>query len=57
VVVIEREKAASLLGPAEKKVADETKRIQGILRNEQLRPAWLDGALRAASVLKEGETL
>lgn len=57
VVVIEREKAASLLAPAAKKVADETKRIQGILRREQLRPAWLDGALRAAGVLKEGEAL
>jgi RraA family protein len=57
VVVIGREKAASLLEPAAKKVADENKRIQGILRNEQLRPTWLDGALRAAGVLKEGETL
>jgi RraA family protein len=57
VVIIEREKAASLLEPAAKKVADETKRIQGILRNEQLRPSWLDGALRAAGVLKEGETI
>jgi RraA family protein len=57
VVIIEREKAESLLDPAAKKVADEAKRIQGILRNEQLRPTWLDGALRAAGVLKEGETL
>lgn len=57
VVVIEREKAASLLAPAAKKLADETKRIEGILRNEQLRPAWLDGALRAAGLLKEGQTL
>jgi RraA family protein len=57
VVVIEREKAQSLMEPAAKKVADETKRIQGILRKEQLRPTWLDGALRAAGVLKEGETL
>jgi RraA family protein len=57
VVVIEREKAQSLLEPAAKKLADETRRIQGILRKEQLRPTWLDGALRAAGVLKEGETL
>jgi 4-hydroxy-4-methyl-2-oxoglutarate aldolase len=57
VVVIERDKAESLLAPAAKKVADEAKRIQGILRREQLRPTWLDAALRAAGVLKEGETL
>lgn len=57
VVVVEREKAASLLPLAQKKVDDETKRIAAIKRNEALRPAWLDGALRAAGVLKEGETL
>ncbi|OWW22918.1 RraA family protein [Noviherbaspirillum denitrificans] len=57
VVVIEREKAESLLAPAAKKLEDETKRIQGILDGKQLRPTWLDGALRAAGVLKEGETL
>lgn len=57
VVVIEREKAASLMVPAARKVADEAKRIQGILGGEQLRPAWLDGALKAAGLLKEGETL
>lgn len=57
VVVIEREKAASLLAPAAKKLDDETKRIQGILERKQLRPSWLDGALRTAGVLKEGETL
>jgi 4-hydroxy-4-methyl-2-oxoglutarate aldolase len=57
VVVVEREKAESLLAPAAKKVADETKRIAAIRRNEALRPPWLDSALRAAGVLKEGETL
>jgi RraA family protein len=57
VVVIERAKAEFLLAPAAKKVASEAKRIQGILRKEQLRPEWLDSALRAAGVLKEGETL
>ena len=57
VVVIEREKAESLLELAAKKVADETKRIEGIRRREQLTPAWLDGALRAAGVLKNGEQL
>ena len=33
------------------------KRIEAIRKGESLRPAWLDGALRAAGVLKEGETL
>ena len=57
VVVVEREKAESLLEPAAKKVADETKRIAAIRRNEALRPEWLDTARRAAGVLKQGETL
>jgi len=57
VVVVEREKAESLLPLAQKKVDDETQRIAAIRRNEALRPAWLDGSLRAAGVLKEGETL
>lgn len=57
VVVVEREKAESLLGLAAKKLADETQRLGGIRRKEALRPAWLDGALRAAGVLKEGESL
>jgi RraA family protein len=57
VVVIEREKAASLLSAAAQKVADETKRLEGIRSGGQLRPGWLDDALRKAGVLKEGETL
>ena len=57
VVVIEREKAAAMLPLAAKKVADETKRIEDIKAKRALRPGWLDGALRAAGVLKEGETL
>ena len=57
VVVIERERVETLLPQAAKKVADETKRIQAIKRNEALRPGWLDDALRAAGVLKQGETL
>ena len=57
VTVIEREKAAAMLPLAAKKVADETKRIAGIKNREALRPTWLDGALRAAGVIKEGETL
>jgi 4-hydroxy-4-methyl-2-oxoglutarate aldolase len=57
VVVVEREKAASLLEAAEKKVADERARIAEIAAGKNLKPGWLDGSLRAAGVLKEGETL
>jgi 4-hydroxy-4-methyl-2-oxoglutarate aldolase len=57
VVVVEREKAASLLELAAQKVADERARIADIQAGRNLRPKWLDGALRAAGVLKEGETL
>ena len=57
VVVIEREKAASLLPLAAAKVADERKRIADIQAGKNLRPGWLDGALRAAGLIKEGETL
>ncbi len=57
VVVVEREKAASLLPLAAKKVADEEKRMGDILARRALRPGWLDASLRAAGVLKEGETL
>jgi len=55
VVVLERGKAAAMLPLAAKKLADETSRIEEIQRGEALRPAWLDGALRAAGVLKDGE--
>lgn len=57
VVVVEREKAASLLPLAAKKVADEGKRMDDILAKRALRPGWLDASLRAAGVLREGETL
>jgi regulator of RNase E activity RraA len=57
VVVVEREKAASLLEEAAKKVADERARIADIVAGKNLRPKWLDGSLRAAGLLKEGETL
>jgi regulator of RNase E activity RraA len=57
VVVIEREKAGSLLELAAAKVADERKRIADIQAGRNLRPGWLDGALKAAGLLKEGETL
>jgi 4-hydroxy-4-methyl-2-oxoglutarate aldolase len=57
VVVVEREKAESLLDMATKKVADERERINDILTGKSLRPKWLEGSLRAAGVLKEGEAL
>ena len=57
VVVVEREKAESLLDLAAKKVADERARIGDILAGKNLRPKWLEGALRAAGALKEDETL
>ena len=57
VVVIEREKAESMLDLAAKKVADERARIADIVAGKNLRPKWLEGSLRAAGVLKEGETL
>ncbi|HKX42346.1 MAG TPA: RraA family protein [Burkholderiaceae bacterium] len=57
VTVIEREKAAAMLPLAAEKVAQENKRIADIKSRKALRPGWLDGALRAAGVLKEGETL
>jgi RraA family protein len=57
VVVVEREKAASLLDDAAKKVADERARIADIVAGRNLRPKWIDGSLRAAGLLGEGETL
>ena len=57
VVVVERGKAASLLDAAQKKVDDETARIANIQQGKGLRPKWLDESLRAAGLLKEGETL
>ena len=57
IVVVEREKAASLLDEAAKKVADERSRIADIQAGKNLKPKWLEGSLRAAGLLKEGETL
>ncbi|NPC54314.1 RraA family protein [Caenimonas soli] len=56
VVVIERSKIESLLPLAEKKVADEAKRIAQIKQGNTSAP-WLEAALRTAGVLKEGESL
>lgn len=57
VTVIEREKAAAMLPLAAEKLAAETKRIADIRSGKSLRPSWLEGALRAAGVVREGETL
>lgn len=57
VTVIERNKAAAMLPLAAEKVAMETQRIADIKSRKSLRPSWLDGALRAAGVIKDGETL
>lgn len=57
VVVIEREKAPGLLDAAAKKVAEERARLADIAAGRNLKPGWLDGALRAAGLLKEGESL
>ena len=57
VVVVEREKAPTLLDAAAKKVADERARITEIIAGKNLRPAWVEVSLRAAGLLKEGEKL
>ena len=57
VVVVEREKAPTLLDAAAKKVAEERARIADIVAGRNLRPKWLEGSLRAAGLLKEGESL
>lgn len=57
VVIIEREKAEPMLGLAAQKVADEQQRIADIVSGRNIRPKWLEGSLRAAGVLKDGELL
>jgi regulator of RNase E activity RraA len=57
VVAIERERAESLLDLAARKVAEERARIADIVAGKNLAPKWLEGSLRAAGVLKDGETL
>jgi len=57
VVVIERDKVASILAPAAQKVTDERVRIEEITSGRNIRPGWLDSALRAAGLLQDGETL
>jgi len=54
VVVVETSKAGVVVELAAKKVADETARLEGIRSGAQLRPTWLDDALRKAGVVMEG---
>ncbi|MEJ8813978.1 RraA family protein [Variovorax ureilyticus] len=56
VVVVEREKIEGLIPPAAKKVKDEAARIEAI-KGGDTNAKWLASALRAAGVLKEGESL
>ena len=57
ITVVAREKAASLLPLAARKVADERQRIADITGGGAIRPKWLEAALVTAGVLKPGETL
>ena len=56
VVVVERHKIAALIPLAHKKVADEAARIAAIQAGDTA-AKWLDSALRAAGVLRQGEAL
>lgn len=57
VVVVETAKVPAVLELARKKLDDETTRLANIRSGAQLRPTWLEGALRKAGVLAEGEAL
>ena len=57
VVIVERERVASLLPLAAKKVAEEAKRIAEITGGGPIRPGWLDASLRAAGLLGAEEQL
>ena len=56
IVVVEPAKLAGLIPAAHKKVEDEAKRIAQIKQGNTA-ASWLPAALRAAGVLKEGESL
>jgi 4-hydroxy-4-methyl-2-oxoglutarate aldolase len=57
VVIVEREKAESLLQLAAKKIGEERTRIADIVAGRNIRPGWLEGSLRAAGLLGDRETL
>ncbi|KAA8673806.1 RraA family protein [Pantoea dispersa] len=56
VVVIAKQYVERIIALAAKKLDAETRRIAGIKQGD-LRPGWLEGALRAAGMLAEGESL
>lgn len=56
VVVIAKQDVERIIALAAKKLDAETRRIAGIKQGD-LRPGWLEGALRAAGMLAEGEPL
>jgi len=56
VVVIPRDEVQAIIAMAKDKLEGETKRIAAIHQGD-LRPHWLDAALRKAGMLAEGETL
>lgn len=56
VVVIPREEVPTIIALAQKKLAAETLRLASI-KNGELRPHWLDDALRQAGMLAQGEVL
>ncbi|MBK4783809.1 MAG: RraA family protein [Pantoea sp. Pent] len=56
VVVIAKQDVERIIDLAAKKLDAETRRIAGIKQGD-LRPGWLEGALRAAGMLAEGESL
>lgn len=56
VVVIAKQDVERIIALAAKKLDAETRRIAGIKQGD-LRPGWLEGALRGAGMLAEGESL
>lgn len=56
VVVVPRDEVEVVLELAAKKLDMETRRIAAIKAGDK-RPGWLNGALRAAGMLAEGEEL
>lgn len=56
VVVIAKQDVERIIALAAKKLDAETRRIAGIKQGD-LRPGWLEGALRTAGMLAEGESL
>ena len=56
VVVIPRDEVQQVIAQAKVKLETETRRLEAI-RKGDLRPHWLNDALRKAGMLTDGETL